>query len=580
MANKISITSSSTYDGRKMTLYCEQVPDIASNTSTINWHIETTGGKASYYSTGPTTVSINGSSAYLPRKNWDTEEFPAAKGDSWGGSDLIRHDSEGKATISVSLTTAIYSTATKTDTVTWTLDTIPQKATIWLAPNFTDEDNPTLYYTNNAKGSVTTLQACISLEGNLADIAYRDIDKLGSSYVFNLTDAERTLLRNATTGKSRTVSFHVKTVIDGQTFYDSVKRTFSIVNGEPVINPTVVDTKAFSIGLTGDANKMVKYLSKMSYTIGASAVKGATLVSQYVTCEGRRQNTATGSYDSLGSNVFEFVATDSRGFTTKKTVTVPMVNYIPKTINVEGNILLNEVDGTKANITIDVNGNYFNGSFGKVSNSLTLSYKLLTDNPRTEIATGSLTPSLYSGSYTASITLPNNLDYKTGYIVTVTAKDAVNSITGVSKTLKAVPVFDWSKEDFNFNVPVSIEHKPIADFVIEQGTSNGWDYRKWKSGKAECWKTVTLNAAVGNEWGSLYTSNTKISRQSYPFTFKTKPKETATLTSGTYAAWIYCDGNNGSGVNGVSSSAIYGVCKPTASAAADYYITLYVFGEL
>lgn len=30
-----------------------------------------------------------------------------------------------------------------------------------------------------------------------------------------------------------------------------------------------------------------------------------------------------------------------------------------------------------------------------------------------------------------------------------------------------------------------------ADYVIEQGTSNGWTYRKWASGIAECWGEFT-----------------------------------------------------------------------------------------
>lgn len=28
----------------------------------------------------------------------------------------------------------------------------------------------------------------------------------------------------------------------------------------------------------------------------------------------------------------------------------------------------------------------------------------------------------------------------------------------------------------------------IADYVIEQGTSGSWTYRKWNSGIAECWR--------------------------------------------------------------------------------------------
>lgn len=43
------------------------------------------------------------------------------------------------------------------------------------------------------------------------------------------------------------------------------------------------------------------------------------------------------------------------------------------------------------------------------------------------------------------------------------------------------------------------------DYVIEQGTSDFWIYRKWNSGIAECWGTAT--AKINTEpkaWGNVY----------------------------------------------------------------------------
>lgn len=31
----------------------------------------------------------------------------------------------------------------------------------------------------------------------------------------------------------------------------------------------------------------------------------------------------------------------------------------------------------------------------------------------------------------------------------------------------------------------------LADYVVEQGTSGSWTYRKWNSGVAECWAKIT-----------------------------------------------------------------------------------------
>ena len=43
---------------------------------------------------------------------------------------------------------------------------------------------------------------------------------------------------------------------------------------------------------------------------------------------------------------------------------------------------------------------------------------------------------------------------------------------------------------------------PVADYVVAEGTSGNWRYRKWNSGIAECWTTSLLNI-TGNLWGNL-----------------------------------------------------------------------------
>lgn len=43
-----------------------------------------------------------------------------------------------------------------------------------------------------------------------------------------------------------------------------------------------------------------------------------------------------------------------------------------------------------------------------------------------------------------------------------------------------------------------------ADYIVEQGTSNNWIYRKYNSGVAECWcqwtQSATFNDHSGNGW--------------------------------------------------------------------------------
>ena len=47
----------------------------------------------------------------------------------------------------------------------------------------------------------------------------------------------------------------------------------------------------------------------------------------------------------------------------------------------------------------------------------------------------------------------------------------------------------------------------IVDFIVEQGTSGIWTYRKWHSGIAECWgyssKSLSVNANTVASYGAL-----------------------------------------------------------------------------
>lgn len=567
MANTFTI-SSDKYEGRYLRLDCSQVMDIDSNTSTINWTLVSTGGDDNYYSTGPTTVLINGHTVYnAQRKAWNSYEFPAATG-SVSGSTKVSHDTQGKATIQVVLATAIYTTTTKNYIGSWVLDTIPRKATLTKAPDFNDEliPGPTIEYTNPLGTNATKLQACISLTGSKDDIVYRDIPKDGTSYTFTLKEEERNVLRAATTGSNtRRIAFFIRTTIGTTNYHHSLYRNFTVVNQMPTLSPSIYDTGGVSTKLTGNANTMIRYFNEMNYSIGAAAPKQGQITSQSVSYGGKTATAASGSLGYVDTNVFTFSATDNRGNTVSKTITVPMVEYVPLTCSVDGRIALSEADSTKASIGFTVSGNYFNGSFGAVENTLTL-YYALKNGSKTTIASGYLDTSkiTYSnGIYNIEHTFSSNYDYKDSYTIELTATDKIYSVNGVSKTLKAIPIFDWGENDFNFNVPISFNGQEMKDFIVEQGTSGIWTYRKWNSGIAECWGTIAPAAhSITNAWGAIYTKDNAIGRQSYPFQFTDDPVVSMTLHNPTGNCWAYT-GTPG----GVSQSPAFGLARGTSGSA-------------
>lgn len=51
---------------------------------------------------------------------------------------------------------------------------------------------------------------------------------------------------------------------------------------------------------------------------------------------------------------------------------------------------------------------------------------------------------------------------------------------------------------------LSIGGNTVADFIVEQGTSGIWTYRKWNSGIAECWGTAFISVLCKNQSGSCW----------------------------------------------------------------------------
>ena len=64
-----------------------------------------------------------------------------------------------------------------------------------------------------------------------------------------------------------------------------------------------------------------------------------------------------------------------------------------------------------------------------------------------------------------------------------------------------------------------------ADYVVASGTSDGWWYRKWKSGRAECGVDIKDFGTISYKtaWGGLYRSDASYSFGAYPFAFAAKP---------------------------------------------------------
>lgn len=463
-----TLYSANSYQGRKLRLYCTSSTNIANNTSTIKWTLYSEGGSSSYYTIGSTTVTINGVEVYYKgRVAYSSKTFPASKG-SVSGSLTVTHNDDGKKSISVSLATAIYTSSVTTNSGTWTLDNIPRYATITSAPNFTDIQNPTIEYNNQAGTNATSLQACIaSADGNTIYASYRNISKTGTSYTFNLTDAERNALRQASSNsKTLTVKFYVKTVISGNTFYQNKAVTFTVVDANPTFSVSYLDTNSTTTAITGNNQQIIQNKSTLQINLtNVTALKYATLTNASANINGNviTQNFTSGS-SSLTLNIgtidvsqnlqIPITVTDSRGNSTTINLTIQVLSWsLPNAI-----ITLQRLNNFYSETNLNVDANY---SSLDSKNTITIQYQI---KKISDASYGTLTT--IQDNIQTQFTADNTYEWNVKVILT----DKLGTTNYILTLGKGIPIvyFDNILNSTGFNCfPLSSEGVWSNNFPID-----------------------------------------------------------------------------------------------------------------
>ncbi len=341
----------------------------------------------------------------------------------------IQHNADGTKTIAINSSwntdnpyvLSSGGSQTLTASSSLKLTDIPRQANITGADNFNDEQNPKISYINSAGNNVTSLQACISFTGAKDDIAYRDISKTGNSYTFNLTEAERNVLRNGTlSSNTRNVLFYVKTVLNGVTYYSKIPRTLTIVNANPVIGSiTYQDTNTSVTNVTKNNQIIVQNKSSLRVSFTSPTMKkGATFTKHQFTLNGvTKESTSSSGYVDFGAinsaNNLTLVSSviDSRGNKTSNNKTISISAYSNPTMLVTLNRLNNYEDTTY--LTVDGN------IASVINNAMTIQYRY----------------KLKGGTYGSYTTIQDNdkqtltLDKNNEYIFNVVVSDSLSGST-------------------------------------------------------------------------------------------------------------------------------------------------------
>lgn len=426
---------------------------------------------------------------------------------------------------------------------------IPRQANILTAQDFNDEQNPTITYENKAGSSVDSLQACISLNGSVDNIEYRDVPKTGTlSYTFELTEEERKLLRQATINNpTRNVYFMIKTIIGGVEYVSkSEAKTLTIINADPIFNNfEFEDINEKIIALTGNNQSVILGYSNIKVTIPvankAVAQKEATM-SKYRFNNNEADYSDTEDVSIISNNVTsgEFIvyAIDSRKYA--KSVlksAVSVVDYKPLQ---KGNITTNRENGTSEDVILNVDGIINLINFGTKTNSILSAqyrYSIAGKNEWSELANLEIIVD-ENGNFSFDGKIKGDTDtlgfnVENAYNIEVYLKDELSEVKYTANFGAGIPHIAYAKNGVGImgaydesvggllqvggkklNIPnvyntysdsqTDVYSCNYINTIVESGSNENGSWEKWANGTMICRCTKSYPISTPNKTGPLY----------------------------------------------------------------------------
>lgn len=445
---------------------------IPNNTTTIKWTL--TAKSLNNYHQGTASATIDGNSiGSTTATNGGTTTTTGTLTYSHNGYNDVNFVVELSIRDVINQGT-IHGDNTNKGTQTFTIDAIPMKATLTRVDSFNDEEDYKIYYNNPSKG-VNSLSVALFTGAGAQLSSYTTLSGISDSAIIPLNENERKKIRsNIGKSLSTRVFVRLKTTItnpysnETETYLSTALATVTLVNYEPVLNPTVRDANNVTTALTGDNSKFIKYFSTLFFNTGAVANKEAKINSQYIICGSKSKEnytSLTGTFENIDSNTVYFGMTDSRDLTVKDSIVVDLIPYVKLTAS-----LTLEPLSLAGDMRINISGNYYNGSFGAQNNSLQFKYGIRENGG--DITWVIIEPTVTYGdnTYEASYTI-SGLNPNSTYQITANVVDALMNAQSREESITSTPIFDWGKTDFKHNTPVYLT-KNLSLRVVD---NNGYD---------------------------------------------------------------------------------------------------------
>ncbi len=433
---------------------------VETNASTISWTLKGHRTKATnYVMAGGFKVVIDGETVYSKSTDYRIEMRNGTAIAS--GKKTIAHKPDGTRTFTVYVEGAIYYYAVNCKgTNTFTLDTIPRASTI-SCTKASIESNPIITITPASTSFTHTITYKFgSLTGTI-------VEKTSATSIANWTIPPK--FYDEIPRDPGQIGTLFCTTYSGGNKVGETQCELPVTTDEAKCKPDVFgvvrDIDERTLALTGDENTLVRGWSLAECVTTATAKNGATITKRLVN---GIQSTGTLNWAGVDTGTFDFYVEDSRGYFSRYPVTKTLIPYVTLTAHVTAQ----RTDPTSGKATLKIEGNYYKGSFGKVENTLTVLYKQWDG----EYGVGEdgligytvVYPTIDENNHKYSCTVAlDGLEYNKSFPFEIVVFDELVTVPRKVTIGKGIPVFDWGEDDFNFNVPVTINGVNLLEKLAE-----------------------------------------------------------------------------------------------------------------
>lgn len=297
----------------------------------------------------------------------------------------ITHEDDGSKTIPIYALIPLSSTYG----VNWTvnqnieLPKIPRSNTATYS--YTTLGKPITININKSSASfTTTVSIMFSKEGTEDKFADKDIatKTAETQLIYNMSETFKNTLLGFNKKSQKVTAYLTLYTYSGDTLLAIKQYSFvlPLENTPPIVSATYEDTNATTIALTGNSSKIIKYVSQPKVVITATPQQMADIVS-YSTIWGNSSSTTkeTTFINGIDSNILQVSVKDSRNWvgTISYDITENYIEYIKLGFE---KFTLERPETTSNTINANLNGVWFNGSFGASANTLELKFRYKEKN--------------------------------------------------------------------------------------------------------------------------------------------------------------------------------------------------------